>query len=142
MRHKHSKDEYQGDWAALMYVHDRRGEIVLVFDESHPTPNWKMPVGRKEPHETKPKQTAVRELREETGLTVPKKHFKLRGILQRPNHRVYLFEVPLDSFKGLAEYGDEDGQRLKVDVFSESDLLEGKQRMLAAHRTILRDLTC
>ncbi len=143
MRHKHSKDSYQGDWAALIYAHDRRGRVVLVRDTSRPRPEWKLTAGTKEPDETKPKQTAVRELREETGLTVPKKHFKLRGILQHPNHRVYLFEVALDNFEGLAEWGYEDGKPvLEVKIFSEIDLLEGRRSMLAVHRLILRDLTC
>ncbi len=143
MRHKHRKDEYQGDWAALIYAHDRRGQVVLILDTSHPQPEWKLIAGTKELYETKPKQTAIRELREETGLTVPKKYFKLRGVLERLDHRVYLFEVALDSFKGLAKRGYEDGEPvLEVKVFRESDLLNGKQSMLAVHRSILRDLMC
>lgn len=88
--------------AAAVIVHE--GKVLLVKRRiSEGTLSWQFPAGAIEPGET-PSQAAVRETREETGLTVAP--LRILGERIHPNTGRALIYVSCELIKGQAVIGD------------------------------------
>lgn len=107
------------DWyAGVFAVHTRRRKVPLVRDHAKKNPQWKFPGGGKEDGET-PEETAVRELRQETGVVVNPDDLILICEEDRGNHTYFVFMIMIEEDWQLLAEGDEGEE---VDEFSLSDL--------------------
>ena len=86
----------------------KNGDKILVLDRNDPVwPGLTVPGGHVEPHESF-NDSVVREIKEETGLTIS--HPQLVGVKQfyDKNHERYLvFFYVADKFKGTVKASDE-----------------------------------
>lgn len=81
--------------------------IPLIRDPKKPVPRyWKLPGGRSEGSES-PEECAVREIFQETGLTIDIDDLKILDQEERFNHTLSIFRVDVPSLKGLKKVGDE-----------------------------------
>lgn len=84
--------------------------IPLVSDPEKPSPHfWKFPGGRNRAREMPP-ETAVRELKEETGITMPAHSLTLTHWEERTsagkNHQFFLFHGKTNKSVKLCERGE------------------------------------
>lgn len=121
-----------------VWIHDDKCTI-LVFDRTKKHPAWKFPGGKgiflvEFWRWEIPSEVALRELREETGLTAS----ILTPIitLDKVTHDWHLFEAKAKNFDGLHSHGN-DGEI--VSKFQTSSLLHMKN-FLYPHKQILRSL--
>lgn len=110
---------------------------MLVQEPEHKEAYWKFPGGKQEWFETTPKQTAIREIEEETGIILREEDLVLLTVIPRDTHCVYLFAGKASSSKNtLKEKGDE-GEYVKIfpmkDVFAMDEFFP-------SHRNFLKKL--
>lgn len=92
---------YAEDYHASVLIIGPDRKTVLIHDESQPYPRlWKFPGGKKEVREN-PFTTAVREVKEETGLILLPQNLRLFGEQKRKGYTKYCLVGPIDSFDGL-----------------------------------------
>lgn len=97
-------DDQQPAIAAAVIVHERK--VLLVKRRvSEGTLSWQFPAGAIEAGET-PGEAAVREAKEETGLTVAESH--VLGERVHPNTGRTMIYVACDLIEGQATVGDDD----------------------------------
>lgn len=99
------------DWAVVVIVLGHGGKTILLSDPFKPDPvYWKFPGGKKNGEETV-SQTALRELREETGIKVAETDLRLIAEVNKSWHKnphtVFVFKVSVDNFDGLLKFGNE-----------------------------------
>lgn len=94
--------------------------IPLVKDPKKPPPSfWKLPGGRGPALETA-EEVAIRELKEEIGISLSKKDLKVIHREDRGTHILTIFRADLPSLPALKQWGDE---REQVGVFSPQAIL-------------------
>ena len=94
--------------------------IPLIRDPKKPAPVfWKAPGGRSLANESA-KAAAVREVKEEIGMTLTEKDLVVVCEEDRSSHELVLFSTKLKSILGLKTRGDE-GEEIKI--FSPSQIL-------------------
>lgn len=76
--------------------HQNETSILLVEQMDVPGRPWGIPAGRVEHYETDPKETALRELREETGLALPPERLSLFCELPDPQGKIkIIYRLPI-----------------------------------------------
>jgi 8-oxo-dGTP diphosphatase len=121
-------------YAVSVLIKSPKG-IPLVWDPRKKNPYWKLPGGRSEKDEF-PATTAIREIKEETGLIIKEKDLQLIYKEDRDNHFFVLFKTKLPSLSGLKAIGNEMEQ---VKIFSVQKIKTLKNFFLN-HRKILEHL--
>jgi len=126
--------------SVTMVVRDDRGRILLTKNAD--ANSWTLPGGSIEPNES-PKDAAVREMREETGLLV--EPVRIIGVYGGPEYRVAypngdvasyvatVFECKVVSGKMTPDYEES----LDIRYFSEAEL--NSMQILPMERIVLRD---
>lgn len=126
--------------SVTMVVRDDRGRILLTKNAD--VNSWTLPGGSIEPNES-PKDAAIREMREETGLFV--EPVRIIGVYGGPQYRVAypngdivsyvatVFECKVVSGEMTPDYEES----LDVRYFSEADL--NSMQILPMERIVLRD---
>ncbi|OHA79795.1 MAG: hypothetical protein A2V96_02020 [Candidatus Yonathbacteria bacterium RBG_16_43_6] len=99
-----SKNVQRSLGAVVVIVFDPTGRMLIVREKNHPDPRWKFPGGGIEEGEL-PLDAAIRELREETGMTTKNLHYFTTVHERHHNRYVYCGQVL--SWKGLAKEGNE-----------------------------------
>jgi len=98
------------DWASIVFVLGPDGQTVLVFDQGKRNPMWKLPGGKRSGDES-PQETAIRELREETGVQVTPNnlylHKEIDKSIHSSPHTMFVFVGTVENFDGLLRIGDE-----------------------------------
>ncbi len=87
--------------AVLCYLFDERGRVLLLHRKKHPNRELYSPIGGKLEQAVgeSPTACAVREIQEETGLTVQPKELHLTGIVSETGYEgqchwmMYLYEI-------------------------------------------------
>jgi len=96
---------------AVLVVSDKRAP--LVRDPKKPAPvYWKLPGGRSEEGETSVK-CAIRELREETGLSLKPSDLKEIYREDRGSHTLVIYQANVKEFKDIKEFGN-DGEDIQI----------------------------
>jgi 8-oxo-dGTP diphosphatase len=89
------------DYHASVFIKGPDGKTVLITDTRRPPPQlWKFPGGKMEFGEN-PFETAVREVKEETGLTILIENLILIETINLGSHTKYFFSATTDSLEGL-----------------------------------------
>lgn len=105
--------------AAAVFLVTPQG-IPLVKDPKKPLPAfWKLPGGRGPATETA-EEVAIRELKEEIGVSLSKKDLKVIHQEDRGTHILTIFRADLPSLPKLKQQGDEGEQ---IEVFSPQAIL-------------------
>lgn len=99
------------DWyAGVLIVNTQNKKVPVVWDPYKDNPRWKLPGGKKEPGET-PEMTALREIRQETGLVLRESDLMLVHEEDKWNHpsahTMFFFMAFVEDFNGLTDRGDE-----------------------------------
>lgn len=120
------------DWAVVVIVLGPDGKkTILISDPFKPDPvYWKFPGGKKKSGETV-LQTAVRELRDETGIKIAETDLELIEEVDKSWHKnphtVFIFVANVDNFDGLLEFGEEtNSTTLEVRLFEIGKIPEMK----------------
>ncbi|MEX2144827.1 MAG: NUDIX hydrolase [Candidatus Spechtbacterales bacterium] len=125
------------DHAVSVFVIAKRAdgvwETVLVHDPRKGTPClWKLPGGKREGKE-EPVKTAVRELEEETGISLSPESLALIHEEDKITHVKYAYIAYIDEFPPLKKIGDEGED---VSIFEVRELWEMAD-MLYAHYLVV-----
>ncbi len=129
------KEKSNSRYAVAALIISPQG-IPLVQDPKKPKPYyWKLPGGRSETQETA-QQTAIREIKEETGLCLKPEDIELVYEEERESHTFYLFEANPTSIDGLKKIGN-DGEEVKLFLPEE---IKNLPDLFPAHRKILEEL--
>ncbi len=130
------------DWSAIVIVLGPNSQTVMVLNLSKEDPIWKFPGGKKDGDE-EAKGTAIRELKEETGIKVEKKDLKLVLEIDKSGHinphTVFVFTASMSSFKGFEKKGKETDSELLVEVIEVKKLVN-KKKFLAQHKKWLKEI--
>jgi 8-oxo-dGTP pyrophosphatase MutT (NUDIX family) len=110
--------EYQEDYHSSALIVGPDNQVVLICDEKKPIRLWKFPGGKKESGED-PFATVIREVHEETGLTLDVDQLILVGEQRRPRYSRYYFCAFVDSFSGLVKVSEE---KERTGIFKLADL--------------------
>jgi len=119
--------------AVIIIVFDPTGRMLIVREKNHPNPLWKFPGGGIEEGEL-PLDAAIRELREETGISIRNLHY-FTTVHERDHNR-YVYCGQVLSWKGLAKEGSE-GEETRVVPCHEILRMSG---FLRGHHIILDKL--
>lgn len=126
--------ESRKGFAVAVIVNSPHG-IPLVRDPRKPAPQyWKFPGGKSHAGET-PKQTAVRETKEETGIKILESQLILLDEEARRDHFFFAFEAPVMDLISLKERGDE-GEEIKL--FS-AEYIKRMKDLFPPHRKLLKE---
>lgn len=94
--------------------------IPLIRDPKKPLPVfWKLPGGRGEATETA-EECAVREIKEELGVSIPQKSLQIVHSEDKGSHVLTIFRVNLTKFPKMKSRGDEGEE---IHVFHPKDIL-------------------
>jgi ADP-ribose pyrophosphatase YjhB (NUDIX family) len=105
-----------GRYATAVVIEGPGKKIPLVLNPNKPLPHfWKFPGGRSERGEI-PEETAIREIAEETGLTLNR--VAELATMDRGDHMLHLFGAKIPSFDGLAQTGI-DGEQVALFSYEE-----------------------
>lgn len=118
---------------AIAVLIDSPDGIPLIRDPKKPAPIfWKLPGGRSEIGESA-QEAAVREIKEEIGLTLKLKDLKILKEEDRGSHNLVIFKVSLGSLGGMKFQGNE-GEEIKVFLKEQikmmKDFFPSHQRLL------------
>jgi 8-oxo-dGTP pyrophosphatase MutT (NUDIX family) len=90
------------DYHASVFIRGPNNQTVLITDLLRPPPQlWKFPGGGVEPEDRDPLDTAVREVEEETGITIERDALHLLEPLNMGKYTMYFFEAVTDNFDGF-----------------------------------------
>ena len=110
--------------------------VPLIRDPKKPAPIfWKLPGGRGQVNESA-KDCALREIKEEVGLVLPKDDIEILYSEDRGNHILTIFSVKLSTTPHIKITGDE-GEEVKM--FSPEEIL-GKNDFFPNHRKIIESI--
>jgi 8-oxo-dGTP pyrophosphatase MutT (NUDIX family) len=91
------------DYHASVFVRGPNEQTVLITDTRRPPPQlWKFPGGKMEAGED-PFETAIREVFEETGVTLKRENLALIETEHLDSHTKYFFLATTDSFAGFQQ---------------------------------------
>jgi ADP-ribose pyrophosphatase YjhB (NUDIX family) len=131
---------------AVCYLHPGGMKIVLVHSREHEdhVPYLKFPGGRQESNET-PEATAVREVRDETGLILREEQLVRAVKLERhgrgEDYNYYIFLAVIDSLSGIkSEYTEPDGRVLVILALDLDDLDSFPMEVLPMHKPWVKEL--
>jgi 8-oxo-dGTP pyrophosphatase MutT (NUDIX family) len=110
--------EYREDYHSSVLIIGPNNQVVLICDEKKWPRLWKFPGGKKEFDED-PFTTAVREVHEETGLTLHFNQLTYVGEERLPTYSRYYFCAFVDSFLGRVELSEE---KERTGIFDLSEL--------------------
>mgnify|MGYP001173154183 CR=1 FL=1 len=127
--------ERHDDWSAIAYVTTPgSNQTVLIKDRRRSDiALWKLPGGKRESYEQDPKETVIRELKEETGLDSI--GTRLLGIEDRGDHDMYLFHVVVASFEDLVPIGA-DGE--ETGLFPQEEVRNGMPDFFPSHMLLVQ----
>lgn len=118
--------------AVSILVQSPQGTPLVRDPHKHPRPFWKLPGGKNEPGET-PAETALRELKEETGLVLAERDLGLVCEEDRTTHFFFLYKAVLASLPKLKKQGDE-GEEVALfsmdEIFAMHDFFPNHRRLL------------
>ena len=122
------------DFSCVVFAIGPGNKTPLVREPTKPAPlYWKCPGGKCEEGET-PRQTAVREYFEETGLRIKEEWLILIATVEinkyGKKYTLYYFKVILYSFAYLSERGNEGEE---VGIF-DTDTLRNLPDLMPSHR--------
>ncbi|PIR44039.1 hypothetical protein COV23_02075 [Candidatus Wolfebacteria bacterium CG10_big_fil_rev_8_21_14_0_10_31_9] len=110
--------------------------IPLVRDPKKPAPIfWKLPGGRSIKNET-PEKTAIREIKEETGLMLKSEDIWIAYSEERDDHNFFLIQAIAISLEGLKSTGN-DGEEVKL--FLPNDL-KNLSDFFHPHKEVLEEI--
>jgi 8-oxo-dGTP pyrophosphatase MutT (NUDIX family) len=90
------------DYHASVFVRGPDDQTLLITDLLRPLPQlWKFPGGGVEPEDNDPFDTAIREVEEETGVTIERRTMRLLESLNMGTYTMYFFEASTDNFEGF-----------------------------------------
>lgn len=118
-------------FTACVFIKGPENKVVTVEDKKHKIPLSKYPGGKSKKGES-PEDCILREVLEETGLSIGKKHLLLVEKIDRGNHFLYFFKISVRTFSGLKEIGK---TREKVGLCDISQI-KTKEGFLGLHREI------
>lgn len=95
--------------AVLVIVIDPVGRMVVVKESSRRDPKWKFPGGGIEEREY-PLNAAIRELRQETGLSLTGQNLHYFSTVYKNDHNLYVYYGQVVSWKGLVPVGEDGGE--------------------------------
>jgi len=138
-KYRLKKQRKQKSYASLVLACSPDG-IVLVRERAKIPSFWKLPGGHSKGDEV-PKETAARELCEETGLNVKNNRLSELFCFWRRNHDVYVFGtyVPKLLAHGLLPFGPVTGEETRVESASSLNAFLESGSFLPPHRRILRN---
>ncbi len=93
----------------MVIVTDPVGRMVIVRESSRRNPKWKFPGGGIEENEL-PLDAAIRELQQETGLSLTGKNLHYFSTVHKNDHNLYVYCGQISSWKGLVPVGEDDGE--------------------------------
>lgn len=132
----------ESNHSAVVLVVGPREDVLLVIEHTKPLPHyWKCPGGEGEGAET-PLQTALREVKEETGIPLDPANVVQIGepvMLGEREHHKYHFLARVSSWKGLLERGDE-GEEVRewqLSMLGRLNILPPQWKFWSAHRAQL-----
>jgi len=132
---KNGSSKSTDNGAALIIIKSGH-EVVLVKDESKPSPHyWKLPGGKIEEGET-PLEGALREAGEEAVTGLNPDDFLHLATVDRKNHLLYVYAVEAPDPCDIRERGEE-GEMVRKFLISELDQMVD---FFPPHRKILEDL--
>ena len=121
------------EYAVAVLIESPEG-IPLIRDPKKLAPLfWKLPGGRSEIGESA-QEVAIREIKEEIGLTLKSKDLKILKEEDRGSHNLVIFKAAIDSLDGMKFQGNE-GEEIKVfsleQIKTMKDFFPNHQRLLA-----------
>ncbi|MDO8742602.1 MAG: NUDIX hydrolase [bacterium] len=135
----HRKDQGRLPESVLIFAYSPT-RTVLVKDKKFLEPRWKLPGGGVETSDEDRTEAAIRECRQETGITLSREDFLFCTWIQHcDGHYQYIFvaEVTEEQIDSRLKIGDENGRPIQVAAFETAevptmlDLLEKHRPLIA-----------
>ncbi len=124
------------DWACGIWVESPERAVCVSEDLGRKPIYLKIPGGRGRPVDKDTRDTAVRELFEETGLRVSPDRVELVDQQERHSHTYYLYKVKLDDNEIVGCYDiAKNGE--KVHVLGRAELAQRQEEFMQSHRLLL-----
>ena len=127
----------------IVPVDEQTGMMALVIDDSKhgvggKPAYWKFPGGKIDPPDEDLDEyaAALRELKEETKLSVSRSRIWQIGSEWRGNHTLFIFVALAPNFDTLGTRGDE-GERVSAFELSEIQQMSGNETFFPVHRSVL-----
>ena len=91
------------DYHASVFIRGPNDQTLLITDLRRPPPQlWKFPGGKLDRGvDTDPFDTAIREVKEETGVTILRRNLRLIEEQNLGTHTKYFFRATVDTFDGF-----------------------------------------
>jgi len=122
--------------AVVVWIMLPDGKILFVRDLRRPPPiYWKCPGGRSEGEET-PEQTALREVKEETGISINPACLLRLHQENRGNHVFFFFKAHIPDLRGLKPISDEEEE---TEIFT-PDQIRSMDDFLPSHLEIAQSV--